>query len=78
MLSFLYRLVRAFRAEHGYRPNVVMMNREHYRQLVESLPEARGDAGLTRLLQMEVVLSEECVHPHVAWRPQAEHRSSAG
>lgn len=72
MLSFLYRLVRAYHREHGYSPNVVMMNREHFRLLTQSLPELADYATLVRFLRMEVILSEDCVHPHVAWRPQAQ------
>jgi hypothetical protein len=75
MLSFLYRLIRAFDEEHGYRPNVVLMNRQHYRQLQENLPELQDYAPF---LGLEIILSEECVHPHVAWLPQARHASTAG
>jgi len=75
MLSFLYRLIRAFVEEHGYRPNVVLMNRQHYRQLQENLPEMR-DYG--PFLGLEIILSEDCVHPHVAWLPQARRASTAG
>jgi len=75
MLSFLYRLIRAFVQEHGYRPNVVVMNRHHYRQLQESLPEMHDFAPF---LGLEVILSDDCVHPHVAWLPQARRASTAG
>jgi hypothetical protein len=78
MLSFLYRLARAFRQEHGYAPNVVVMNREHYRLLQASLPDTAGYASLTRFIGMDVILSEDCVHPHVAWMPQAQRAGSAG
>jgi hypothetical protein len=77
MLSFLYRLVRAFRDEHGYRPNVVVMNTGHYRLLQKSLPELANPAELAQFLAMDVLLSEEAVHPHVAWMPQTQ-RVSAG
>lgn len=76
MLSFLYRLSRAFDDEHGYRPNAVVMNAGHYRLLQASLPDAVNYADLTRLLGMEIILSEDCVHPHVAWMPQAQHASA--
>lgn len=78
MLSFLYRLVRAFHREHGYRPNVVIMNHAHYRQLADSLAGISQYSGMTRLLGMEVILSEDCIHPHVAWRTVAARRPLTG
>lgn len=78
MLSFLYRLIRAYRAEHGYSPNVVVMNRRHYQQFLESVPEIRGYASVAEFLRMQVVLSEDCVHPQVAWSVQVERVSHAG
>jgi hypothetical protein len=75
MLSYLYRLVRAFIDEHGCRPNIVVMNRFHYRQLRDNLPEM---ANLGAFLGLEIVLSDGCVHPHVAWVPQVRRASSTG
>ena len=77
MLSFLYRLMRAFRREHGYGPNVVVMNAAHYRLLQENLAGVHDHAGLGRLLGMEIILSEDCVHPHVGWMLPAQ-RANAG
>jgi len=76
MLSFLYRLVRSYQQEHGYRPNAVVMSKTHFRLLQASLPEIKGYTGLSKLLGMDVVLSEDCIHPHVAWMPMA--RRAAG
>jgi hypothetical protein len=78
MLSFLYRLVRAFRQEHGYSPNVVIMNARHYQSLLENVPEMRDYGSVSRFLMMEVILSEESVHPHVGWMAQAQDKSSSG
>jgi len=76
MLSFLYRLMRNFREEHGYQPNVVIMNTQHFRLLQENLANLADYSDIRRLLGMEVILSTECVHPHVGWLPQA--RRAAG
>lgn len=76
MLSFLYRIARSYQQEHGYRPNAVVMSKAHFRELQKSLPEITDYADLSRLLGMEVVLSEDCIHPHVAWMPMARHASS--
>ncbi len=72
MLSFLYRLMRSFREEHGYRPNVVIMNSGHFRLLQENLAELHEYPEISRLLGMEIMLSEDSVHPHVGWMPQAQ------
>ncbi len=78
MLSFLYRLVRAFRQEHGYSPNVVVMNAQHYRRLLENVPEMLDYGSVSRFLMMEIILSEDSVHPHVGWQAQAHKKSSTG
>jgi len=78
MLSFLYRLVRAFRKEHGYNPNVVVMNAQHYQRLLENVPEMPDYGSVSRFLMMEVILSEESMHPHVGWMAQAQDKSSIG
>ena len=78
MLSFLYRLVRAFRQEHGYSPNVVVMNAQHYQRLLDNVPEMTEYGSVSRFLMMEIILSEDSVHPHVGWMMQARKKSSAG
>jgi uncharacterized protein (DUF1697 family) len=78
MLSFLYRLVRAFRQEHGYSPNVVIMNTRHYQRLLENVPEMRDYGSISRFLRMNVILREDSIHPHVGWMPQAQIKQSAG
>jgi len=75
MLSFLYRLVRAFRDEHGFLPNVVVMSSSHYSALQVSLPDiAKADLG--GFLGMEIHLSDEAIHPHVAWMHRIERVAS--
>ena len=76
MLSFLYRIARSYQQEHGYRPNAVVMSKTHFRLLQASLPEISDYADLSRLLGMDVVLSEDCIHPHVSWMSMA--RRAAG
>ena len=77
MLSFLYRLVRAFRREHGHSPNVVVMNAQHYQRLLENVPELPDYGSVSRFLMMEVILSEDSVHPHVGWIAQAQDKTRA-
>jgi len=78
MLSFLYRLVRAFRQEHGYNPNVVVMNAQHYQRLLENIPEMTEYGSISRFLMMDIILSEDSVHPHVGWMMQIQDKTSTG
>ena len=66
MLSFLYQLIETFHRTHGVHPNVVYMNRLHYRKLLEGLPAMKGQEEVSRFLTMEIVISPEVAHPHVA------------
>lgn len=66
MLSYLYRLIQGFKREHGHEPNLVYMNEQHYRQLVDSLPGMNSESEIARFLAMEIVISSELLHPDVA------------
>ena len=66
MLSFIYRLIKTFQREHGLRPNLVYLNRQHYQKLLKSLPTMQSHEEITRFLAMEIVVSPEIAHPHVA------------
>lgn len=71
MLSFLYALTREFRAEHGYEPNLVYLSAAHYSKLTREVPQFLSHDQITQFLQMEIVISNDAVHPHVAWiRPR--------
>ncbi len=74
MLSFLFRLIRDFHADHGFHPNTLYINDFHYRKLRESISGLTTDTQLARFLSVEILLSEEAVHPHVAWLAPARHR----
>ncbi|GAB4298728.1 MAG: hypothetical protein AB1450_11470 [Pseudomonadota bacterium] len=67
MLSFVYRLAHTFEREHGYRPNLLYLNHRHYHALEADLPADAARGTLRERLGMEIVLTEEVVHPHVAW-----------
>lgn len=78
MLSFLFRLIRAYRQEHGQPPNVLYLNDFHYQKLRESLPEMPNYEQIARFLRVDIVISPEAVHPHVAWVDPAQRRSARG
>jgi len=70
-LSILHALVRDFRAEHGYAPNLVYLSAEHYNKLTLEVPQFRTHDQITLFLQMEIVISNDAGRPHVAWiRPR--------
>ncbi len=67
MLSFIYRQAMAFERDHGFRPNLLCLNREHYEHLRRDLAGVARLDTLVRLLGMEVVVDPEVAHPHVTW-----------
>jgi len=67
MLSFLYRMANTFEREHGFRPNVLYLNNQHFLQLKSQLDNIKDLDALNQLLGMELVLDDELTQPHVAW-----------
>ena len=67
MLSYLYRLANGFESDHGYRPNVLYLNRHHFSQLRTDLASIRGLGELVQFLGMEIVIDSEVLHPRVAY-----------
>ncbi len=71
MLSQLVQIASRFETKHGYRPNLLYLNRNHYTQLQRELASIQGLGQLSGFLGMELLLSEEYPHPNVAWSPIA-------
>lgn len=69
MLSFLCRLANKFEQEHGYRPNVLFMNKNHFDSLFDALAEIKDLDALTKFMGMELILSPDSCQPHVGWSP---------
>ena len=67
MLSYIYRLIRDFEQEHGIQPNVLYINEIHAHHLKNGFEEHYSYQAIRDLLRMELVISRETVHPHVAW-----------
>lgn len=67
MLSFIYRLVHDYEQEHGFRPNVLYLNRGHFEHMRQELAEIRDLGTMSHLLGMEIVLDPELTQPHVNW-----------
>ena len=67
MLSYIYRQIRDFETQHGVLPNLLYINEEHAEHLKESVAEGYSLRDIAELLQLEVVINQEVLHPHVAW-----------
>ena len=65
MLSHIYRIVSHFEHSHGYRPNLLYLNRIHYHHLSQVMNNCSLDE-MRQLLNMEIILSNDAIHPHVA------------
>jgi hypothetical protein len=67
MLSFIYRLVRSFEKEHDIQPNLLYLNEAHLSALREQMGSPRRLDAIVTMLGMEIIITQEAIHPHVAW-----------
>ena len=65
MISFINRLVFDFENNHGCRPNTLYLNCEHLERLQEDFASGTDIQAIAQLLDMEIIISREAVHPHV-------------
>ena len=77
MLGFIYRLVNDFEHEHGIQPNLLYLNQFHSEHLKTAFAENYSMKSIMELLNMELVIENDIMHPHVAWRHAAQ-RMMAG
>jgi hypothetical protein len=73
MLSYIFRLAFDFEKKHGYWPNMLYLNTEHFRHWHDEFADAEAFDEISRRLQMEIVISVDALHPHVAWLPNRQH-----
>jgi hypothetical protein len=73
MLSFIYRLVHDFEQEHGIHPNLLYLNPSHLQFLREQLGNEVQLDNIVKLLGMEIMVTNEVIHPHVVWTHQPWH-----
>ncbi len=76
MLSFIYRLGRDFEKEHGIYPNLLYLNPVHMHFLREQMSTKQLDK-IVELLGMEIIITQEATHPHVAWTQLAWQQRKA-
>ena len=66
MLSYIYQIASRFEKTHGVAPTLLYLNQRQYHQLREDMIEIPDLQGVASLLGMEIIISEETIHPHVA------------
>ena len=76
MLGFIVRLVNSFEKEHGFRPNLLYLNRTHSEHLKNAFDETFSFSQITQMLQMEIIIEPEAMHPRVAWAQVAQRVAS--
>jgi len=67
MLSFIYNLVSNFESSHGMRPNLLYINDNHLKHLQDEFSSEYDLFQIMDMLQMEFIIDNNAVHPHVAW-----------
>lgn len=72
MISYILRLVDEFKREHGYQPNLLYLNDFHVQHLKAGFSEQYNLQRVCETLQMELVITREVIHPHVAWTHSAD------
>lgn len=72
MLAYIYSLMRDFEQEHGMLPNLLYLNRFHGERLKHALDGQFSMSDIREVLQMELVIDHDIVHPHVAWTHVAQ------
>lgn len=70
MLSYILRLSFEFERKHGYWPNMLYLNMEQFRNWQDEFTEDADFDEIGRRLSMEIVISVDSLHPHVAWLPR--------
>lgn len=74
MLAFIYRLAREFEQQHGFQPNLLYLNKLHSEHLKTVFSENYSMQNIMEILQMELILDQSVVHPHVAWTHTAQRK----
>ncbi len=69
MLSYIFRLAFDFEHKHGYWPNMLYLNTEQFRHWHDEFSNPDDFDEISRRLKMEIIISVDALHPHVAWLP---------
>ncbi len=75
MLSCIYYLTTYFEKRHQVRPNLLYFHPDHVSQLRKSFSNPENLGRILNMLQMELIIDHEVVHPHAGWSPAVERRT---
>lgn len=76
MISYLLRLIDEFKREHGCRPNLLYLNTFHLDHLRAEFSDDVSMQRMCEMLEMELIVTQEIIHPHVAWIQAADKLAS--
>lgn len=76
MLGHIYRLIRDFEHEHGIHPNLLYLSKFHSEHLKDAFSEDYSLRMIMELLQLELIIDHDIMHPHVAWTQVAQRAAS--
>lgn len=74
MLSYIYRLIRNFENDHGIHPNLLHLNQEHISHLKTAFEETMSLQDILALLEIELIIEFDIMHPHVSWSSIAHEK----
>ena len=74
MLAYIYRLIRDFEQQHEILPNMLYLNRFHFEHLKAAFNESYSLQNIRDILQVELVIDQDVIHPHAAWVHSAQSR----
>ena len=72
MLSFIYRLIRDFEQQHGIHPNLLYLNEYHVKHLMDGVADDFSLQNITELLELDLIINREVLHPRVVWTQTAQ------
>ncbi len=67
MLAYIYRLIQDYQQQHGFLPNLLYLNKFHCEYLLAAFDDNYTLQDITNVLELELVIDQEIIHPHVAW-----------
>lgn len=78
MLSFIYNLVNTFKATHGIHPNLLYLNESHLKHLLNQFSDDYDLIQIMDFLDMEIIIDNESLHPHVSKTAIMEYKTAMG
>ncbi len=78
MLSYILRLAFEFEKKHGFWPNMLYLNTEQFKHWQDEFADPVVFEEIARRLSLEIVISVDALHPHVAWVPHRQQVCAVG